>query len=68
MQRIIGLVLLIGGIVLIIIGVTATRSFGDQLSNFFTGHFTGTTLWYLIGGIVLAVAGLVLMVKQFGKW
>jgi len=67
MQRIIGLVLLVGGIILIVIGFTASRSFGDQLSNFFTGHFTKTTLWYLIGGIVSAAVGLVLMLKRFGR-
>ena len=67
MQRIIGLVLLIGGIILIVMGVTASRSFGDRLSDFFTGHLSETTIWYLIGGIALAVVGLVLMVKRFGR-
>ena len=66
-QRIIGLVLLVGGIILIVLGIAATRSFGNQLSNFFTGHFTRTTLWYLIGGIALAVVGLVLLLKRFGR-
>ena len=67
MQRIIGLVLLVVGIILIVMGVTASRSFGDRLSNFFTGRFTETTVWYLIGGIALAVVGLVLVVKRFGR-
>jgi uncharacterized membrane protein YdcZ (DUF606 family) len=66
-QRIIGLVLLVGGIILIVMGVTASRSFGDQLTSFFSGHFTEKTMWYIIGGIALAVVGLVLMVKRFGR-
>jgi succinate dehydrogenase/fumarate reductase cytochrome b subunit len=65
-QRILGFVLLICGIVLIIVGVNATRSFGNQVSNFFSGHFTNTTMLYIIGGIVAAVAGLVLVLRRFG--
>ena len=49
--RIIGVVLLIIGIVLIIVGVTASRSLADNVSNFFTGHFTQNTMWYIFGGI-----------------
>ncbi len=63
-QRIIGLVLLIGGIILIVVGVTASRSFADQVSNFFTGHLTETTLWYIIGGIAAAILGLVLLLVR----
>lgn len=67
MQRIIGLVLLIGGIILIVMGVTASRSFGDRLSNFLQGTLPKPPCGTLIGGIALAVVGLVLMVKRFGR-
>jgi hypothetical protein len=60
-RRIIGIVLIAAGGVLIYLGVTATRSFGDRLSSFFTGHPTETTMWYLIGGVAAAVVGLVLL-------
>jgi succinate dehydrogenase/fumarate reductase cytochrome b subunit len=66
-QRIVGIILLAGGVVLIILGVTASRSFGNQMSNFFTGHLTENTLWYLIGGIVAAVVGLVMLLGRFGR-
>jgi hypothetical protein len=66
-QRIIGLVLLVGGIILIVVGVTASRSFADQLSNFFTGRLTENTLWYIIGGIAAAIVGLVLLVARFSR-
>jgi LPXTG-motif cell wall-anchored protein len=66
-QRIVGLVLLVGGIILIVVGATASRSFADQVSNFFTGHFSETTLWYIIGGIAAAIVGLVLLVGRFRR-
>ena len=65
--RIIGVVLLIVGVVLIVIGVTASRSFADNVSNFFTGRFTETTMWYLIGGIATAAVGLLLAIGVFGR-
>ena len=58
--RILGVVLLVGGIILIIVGVTASRSPADSITNWFTGHFTQSTMWYLIGGVVAAIAGLLL--------
>jgi uncharacterized membrane protein YphA (DoxX/SURF4 family) len=65
--RIIGVVLLVIGIVLIIIGVTASRSFADNVSNFFTGHFTHNTMWYIFGGIAVAVVGLLLTIGVLGR-
>lgn len=65
--RILGVVLLIVGVILIVVGVTASRSFADNVSNFFTGHFTQTTMWYLIGGIVAAAVGLLLAIGVFGR-
>lgn len=56
--RITGLVLLALGVVLLIMGITATDSVGDQMSRFFTGEFTDSTMWMLIGGTVSAIVGL----------
>ena len=58
MNRPISLALLVGGIVLIIYGVSASDSIGSSFSRFFTGNPTDKTMWLLIGGIVAAVAGL----------
>ncbi len=63
-RGIVGFLLLAAGIVLIVFGISASRSFGDQLSNFFTGRFTETTMWYIVGGIVAVVLGLVLVLKR----
>jgi len=67
MQRVLGIILLAGGVVLIVLGITASRSLGNQLSNVFLGHLTRTTLWYLIGGIAAAVVGLILTLGRFGR-
>ena len=58
MNKAISLALLVGGIVLIIYGVSASDSLGSSFSRFFTGNPTDKTMWLLIGGIVAAVAGL----------
>ena len=57
-QRILGVVLLVGGIILMISGMNASHSVADRWSNFFTGHFTDNTTWYIVGGIAAGVAGL----------
>lgn len=57
MNKPISLALLCGGIVLIIYGVTASESFGSDVSRFFTGSPTDKTIWLLIGGGVAAIVG-----------
>jgi Protein of unknown function (DUF3185) len=60
-QRTIGIVLLAAGLVLFIVGMNASDSLADRWSNFFTGHFTDATVWYLVGGIASAAMGFILM-------
>ena len=57
MNKILSLVLLVGGIVLIVYGVSASESLGSDFSRVFTGSPTDKTLWLLIGGIVAAGVG-----------
>jgi hypothetical protein len=57
-QRVVGFVLLVVGVALFVVGMNASNSPADRWSNFFTGHFTDTTVWYLIGGVALAAVGL----------
>ena len=59
-QRIIGLALVAAGVALFIIGMNASHSAADRWSNFFTGHFTDSTVWYIVAGVVSAVVGLAL--------
>lgn len=60
MGRILGMVILCMGIVVLIIGINASQSAIDQLSEAFTGKFTDETTWYLVGGIGAIVGGLLL--------
>ncbi len=67
-QRIFGIVLLVAGIVSLIVGLNASHSTADRLSNTFTGHFTDATTWYIIGGAAAGVIGLLmLLVGRSGK-
>ena len=59
-QRIAGIVLLVLGIVVLMIGLNASESVADQVSETFTGRFTDRTTWYILGGIAMGVVGLVL--------
>jgi Protein of unknown function (DUF3185) len=67
-QRILGIVLLVVGGILLIVGLNASHSAADQLSNTFTGRFTHDTAWYIFGGGAAALFGLLLvMVGAPGK-
>ena len=63
MNKIASIALLIGGVVLMIIGINATNSFGSDVSRFFTGSPTDKAVWMLIGGIVAAIAGLTMTLR-----
>jgi hypothetical protein len=58
MNKLISLAILVVGIVLVIYGVSASKSLGSDVSRFFTGSPTDKTIWLLIGGIVAIVIGL----------
>ena len=62
MQRIFGIVLLVIGVILLIVGMNASHSAADQISNTFTGRFTSNTAWYIFGGGAAAVFGLLMVV------
>jgi hypothetical protein len=58
----VSLALLIGGIVLIVFGVSATNSMNSDISRFFTGSPTDKAMWLLVGGTAASVAGAVGMI------
>jgi hypothetical protein len=65
--RLFGVVLLVAGVVLIIVGVAASRSLADNLSTLFRGRLTEHTLWYIFGGIASALLGLLLATGVLGR-
>ena len=58
MNKLISLAILAGGVVLVVFGVAATKSFSSDVSRFFTGSPTDTAIWMLLGGIVAIFIGL----------
>lgn len=63
MNKSLSLALLIGGIVLTGFGINASESFSSDVSKAFTGSPTDKAVWMLVGGIVMAIAGLVGMMR-----
>jgi uncharacterized membrane protein HdeD (DUF308 family) len=63
MNKAIGLALLVGGIVLLIFGLQASHSFSSDVSRTFTGSPTNNAIWMIVGGVVAAVAGLVMTLR-----
>jgi amino acid transporter len=59
-QRIVGIVLLIVGLVAVFIGMNASHSAADQVNRTFTGRFTDTTTWYILGGLAAALVGMLM--------
>lgn len=56
-NRVLGILFLIVGIVLLVFGIKSTHAAGEQIARAVQGRFTQTTMWYIIGGIVLIVIG-----------
>jgi hypothetical protein len=59
MNKAVPLAILSIGILLIIFGVSASKSFSSDISRFFTGTPTDKAIWMLVGGVVAIVIGLV---------
>jgi hypothetical protein len=64
MNRALSLVLLVGGTILIIYGVSASDSISSSFSRMFTGSPTDKTIWLLAGGAVAAVIGFAGLVRD----
>ena len=67
MNRIVSIALLAGGVVLMIVGINATNSFGSDVSRFFTGSPTDKAIWMLVGGIIAALVGLLLTLRNWTR-
>ena len=55
---------LLAGTLLIIFGVNASNSFGSDVSRFFTRSPTDKAIWVMVGGVVVAVVGLLGLMRR----
>jgi hypothetical protein len=55
--RILGIVVLVVGLILLAFGLNSTESAAESVKETFTGRYTDRTMWYLIGGVALALLG-----------
>ena len=56
-MRVLGIALLAIGVVFLVIGLNATDSPVEQVSETFTGKYTSETLWYIAGGLGAIIGG-----------
>jgi hypothetical protein len=67
MNKSIGVAILAVGIVLLVFGISASESFGSEVSRFFTGNPTDKSMWLLLGGIAATTVGAVTVLRPSGK-
>ena len=63
-HKILAIALLVLGGVLIYFGINATDAPVEKLTESVTGKYSDETMYYLIGGGISAVVGLVLLLKK----
>lgn len=63
MNKYVGAGLLVIGLVLLYFGLSAGESFASEVSEAVTGNPTDRSIWFLIGGAVLAVIGVVALAR-----
>ena len=64
MNKIIGLALLIAGAILLYFGYTEYNSTASQVTELVTGNPTDNSIWFLVGGSIAAIVGLVMLIKK----
>ncbi len=63
-NRLIGLLLLVIGGFLLYFGFNAANSPVEELSEMVSGRYSDETMYYLVGGAIAVLLGLVLVLKK----
>lgn len=63
MNKAVSLALLAGGILFLVLGISASNELSSGVSRFFTGSSTDKATWMFVGGFVGIVFGLVGLVR-----
>lgn len=61
-ERIVGIVLLVVGLMALFFGWNQPQSLVDQAAETFTGRFTESTMWYFFAGVAALAGGVALLV------
>jgi len=59
MNKALSIAFLVGGAILLVFGFQENGSFGSDVSRAFTGNPTDKAMWFIAGGAVSAVIGLI---------
>ena len=62
MQKVIGLIALVIGIMLLVWGHNIAASFGSQVQQAFTGAPTDRAMYFFLGGVALVIYGAIQIV------
>jgi uncharacterized membrane protein YidH (DUF202 family) len=63
-SKILGILLVIGGIALVVVGYYSSQSAADSIRTFFGAELSKETLWYLIGGAATVVVGVFVLASR----
>lgn len=63
-KALLGIALLAGGLILLYFGYNASESVAEGVTEAVTGRYSDETMFYLIGGAVAAIVGLVMLVRK----
>ncbi|MES2344889.1 MAG: DUF3185 family protein [Chlamydiota bacterium] len=63
-MKILGIILFVAGALLLVFGINSTDKLSEKLVETTTGRYTDETMWYLIGGVILAVGGITVFVAR----
>ncbi len=64
MNKPVSIVLLVVGVILLILGINAEDSFASSISKLWDGTPTNRAVWLLVGGAILAILGLVGVLRK----
>lgn len=63
-KALLGVALLVGGLILLYFGYNASESITEGVTEAVTGSYSDKTMYFLVGGAVASVVGLVMLVRK----
>ncbi len=65
-MRMLGIGVIVLGIVVLGFGINSSQAVTEQVMEGISGRYTSNTMWYIIGGIAMIVAGGALIFTRKG--